>query len=201
LLQVDPDYNGQPGFHESGPGAVIESVAAYATLYEQKQAVRWGLNPSDVSKTNNTTTSGAALFVSNQGRRDFAARVRPMFRKSDLNTISICARLLTGAAVGDFPSVGYSVTYAPIPKSPAEEKEERETLDWEKANGAITATQIVMKRRPGISEDQAFALIVAQRVEEQQIKAATEAELARLGLLDEPDSDQIDETPAADGSS
>lgn len=189
------DGDGQAFFHESGPGANLDSVSAYATLYEQKQAVRWGLNPSDVVRTNANPMSGAALFVSTRGRREFSAQVRPLFRRSDLESIRIAAALLNTAGIGAFPTTGYSIAYHEIPESPAEERAKREALEWDLDHGAITPIGLVQKRRPGISAADARTLIVEAEVQKRQIEAEVAAELARRGL--QPELDIDDDTRAA----
>jgi hypothetical protein len=190
------DGDGQAFFHESGPGANLDSVSAYATLYEQKQAVRWGLNPADVVRTNANPMSGAALFVSTRGRREFAAQVLPLFRRSDLESIRIAAALLNAAGIGDFPTSGYSIAYHEIPESPGEEKAKREALEWDLEHGAITPVELVQARRPGISPADARLLAVEAEVQRRELDVAAAARLRAAGLpsgsndLEVPDADR-----------
>ncbi len=176
------DAEGQAFFHESGPGANLDSVSAYATLYEQKQAVRWGLNPSDISRTNANPMSGAALFVSSRGRREFSKQVEPLFRQADLESIRIAAALLNTAGIGAFPTRGYTIAYHEIPESPAEEKAKREALDWDLAHGAATPLDVVQARRPGISKDDARLLAVEAEVQKRELEHEVALELERRNL-------------------
>ena len=179
------DGGSQPMFHETGPGTNLDSVAAYATLYEQKQAVRSGISPSDIIRSNANPMSGAALFITDRGRRAFSKIVAPLFRRSDLHTIKVCASLLTAAGVGDFPIGGYSIAYHEIPDSPAEEQAKRDALDWDLEHGATTPIKLVQTRRPGISDDDAAALIVRSRVEAAELERDVEQALTARGLTSE----------------
>lgn len=177
------DGDGQAFFHESGPGANLDSVSGYATLYEQKQAVRWGLNPSDVIRGNASPMSGAALFVSTRGRREFSAQVQPLFRRADLESIRIAAALLNTAGIGAFPTAGYTLAYHEIPESPGEEKAKRDALQWDLDHGAITPIGLVQARRPGISEADARTLLVESEVQKRELVAEVAAELERRNLV------------------
>ncbi len=183
----------QPMFHETGPGTNLDSVAAYATLYEQKQAVRSGISPSDIIRSNANPMSGAALFITDRGRRAFSKIVQPMFRRDDIHTIKICAAMLTAAGVGRFPLDGYSIAYHEIPDSPAEEKAKREALDWDLEHGATTPIKLVQTRRPGISDEDAAALIVRSRVEAAELEREVEEALAARGLTSDPETETTDE--------
>jgi hypothetical protein len=198
FLQASSD-GGQAQFHESGPGANLDAVSAYATLYEQKQAVRMGLNPSDVLRSSANPMSGAALFISTKGRRDFGSMVTPLFRKGDLRSFRIIAAMLNAAGIGPgYPEQGYSTQYHEIKESPAEEKAEREGLDWDLAHGAVTPVEVVQRRRPGISHDDAIALMVESATQQALVDARVSAELDRIGFVSAPPSTptpQIDQTP------
>lgn len=186
------DTDGQPFFHESGPGANLDSVSAYATLYEQKQAVRWGLNPSDLIRTNANPMSGAALFVSTRGRREFSSQIRPLFRASDLHSISVAAALLNAAGIGAFPTTGYTIQYHEIPESPSEERAKREGLDWDLARGAITPIELIQARRPGLMKDDARLVAVEAQIQQKEIDAEIARRLEEAGLATaaaKPESD------------
>lgn len=193
---LQPTESGvQPQFHETGPGTNLESVAAYATLYEQKQAVRSGISPADIIRSNANPMSGAALFITDRGRRVFSKQVEPLFRRADTETIAKSGAMLTAARIGAFPVDGYSVAYHQIPDSPAEELSKREQADWDLEHGATTPIKLVQDRRPGISDEDAARLIVRSRVEAKELERMVEQELERRGLTDtdtDTDGDELD---------
>ncbi len=190
----------QSFFQEIGPGGNLTDLSAYANLYEQKQAVRWGLNPSDLTRVTNNPQSGAALFVSSKGRREFARQLEPLFRRADLRSIRISSLLLSAASIATLPVDGYSIQYAEIPESPEEERSGREALDWDIEHGVITQVELLQVRRPGTTKEDALASIVKSSVEKRQIDALVAEELGRLGLIDENEAPatRIEEEPIGD---
>jgi len=187
IVYHQPDaQGGQVLFQEVGPGSNLEAVAGYASLYEQKQAVRWGLNPADLQRLSNAPMSGAALFVTSKGRREFARQLTPLFRRADLRMIRLAALALSRARIASFPLDGYSIQYHQIPESPQEQAAAREELDWDLEHGVISPVEVVQQRRPGTSREDAVAQIVRSEVERRQVEALVAAELERLGLEGAP---------------
>ena len=182
-----PDAS-QASFQEIGPGGNLTDLSNYAALYEQKQAVRWGLNPSDLTRVSNNPMSGAALFVSSKGRRAFSDQVRPLFRRSDLDSIRIASALLAIAQIAHMPLEGYTIQYHRIPESPEEERANRDGIDWDIDHNVITQVEVVQMRRPGTSREDALQIIVAANVERREIDALVLAELGRRGLIDESEA-------------
>lgn len=165
-----------------GPGGNLDSLSSYASGYELRQAVRWGLNPADVQRLSNNPMSGAALFVTSKGRRDFARQVQEFFRESDRDAARKAAALLTAAGVGAFPTTGYSFVYYQIPESPGEEKARRDQTDWDLAHGVVGPLDVVRMRRPGITDEEALRVVVDSEVQKRLVARAVELELSSQGF-------------------
>ena len=180
---------GQAHFFQAGPGANLDSVAGYASLYEQKQAVRWGLNPSDLSRLNANPMSGAALFVSTKGRREYARQLEPLARRADLETIRISAALASRQGLTQAPERGYTITYQEIPESPAEQRERREQLSWELSQGFLSPLEAYQSLHPGASRADAEAAMVEAELDARRINQEVERLAAAEGLPIEPADD------------
>lgn len=175
----------QPFVKEIGAGVNLPEVSAFANEYEMKLAVRFGLNPSDVTRQSANPTSGAALFISNSGRRTFANQVRPLFRRADMESLRKSAALLnlsTFDDTGDIPETGYSITYAPIPRSPQEDKERRDSLTWQVDEGYISKVGGYMRLHQGATVDDARKALVEIQVEELRLKQEFETAVVAAGL-------------------
>ncbi|NRA03730.1 MAG: hypothetical protein HRU00_14120 [Myxococcales bacterium] len=179
-----------PFVHEVGPGANLDMVRGFADHYEMKQATRWGLNPSDLARTAANPTSAAALMVGNQGKREFSAQVTPIFRRKDLESIETAAIVIRAAGGPVYPERGYSTQYFQIPKTPAEQAEQRDQLTWEKEEGQLSELDLYRKLHPGTTEADAMVALVKVASDDATLQAAIDAELAKLGT---------DEAPATSG--
>lgn len=187
FLDQNPDAS-QLLVQDVGPGGNLSDLADYASGYELRQAVRWGLNPADVQRLNNNPMSGAALFVTSKGRREFSRQVEDLFRDSDLSAFKTAAALLRAAGVGAFPSSGYSIVYSQIPESPQEEQARRDQTDWDLDHGVIGPLDVVKMRRPGLTDEDALRVLVESEVQSRLVAQAVEEELERRNL-DEPVED------------
>lgn len=173
-----------PFVHEVGPGANLEMVVNFADRYEMKQAVRWGLNPTDLARTAANPSSAAALMVGNQGKRDFSAQVTPIFRSRDLESIARAAIVLRAAGVANFPQLGYSTQYFVIPRSPAEQKEHRDDLDWKKKQGQMSEIDIYRNLNPGTTEADAMAALVKVAEQDARLQDTIDTALVDIGAVD-----------------
>jgi hypothetical protein len=172
-----------PQIWEIGPGVNLDSVVGFADKYEMKQAVRWGLNPSDLSRTAANPASGAALMVRNKGKREFSEQVEAVFRAADLNTIEVVAVVCNVGGLGQYPTSGYTVEYQPIPKGPQERQADLDDLDWRRERGQISEVDVYIHQHPGTTEDDAIAALVAVRVAQARLERAT-AEALTAAQLD-----------------
>lgn len=172
----------QPFVQEVGPGSNLDDVMKWAHAYELKQAVRAGLNPSDILRVSADSASGAALMISQEGKREYADRVRPLFEAADLDTLRKCAALLHIEGIGNYPETGYSISYAEIPESPAAKKERRDQLDWEEKNNFIGPIEKYKRVNPGTSDADAATAVVKAMVEKARIRALFRKALAAEGI-------------------
>jgi hypothetical protein len=172
----------QPFVQEVGPGGNLEEVTKFAHDYEGRQLVRWGLSSDDVSKSSADPQSGAALYISNQAKRQYANMVKPLFQRGDLEILTISADMLRLAGVGDYPTEGYSIVYAEIPKSAAESQEERAKTDWDLAHGHISEVEAYMRTHPGATEEAAIAALTKAAVNVAKLEKAKADALIAAGL-------------------
>lgn len=200
------DDNQPPFVHEVGAGVHLPDVSGFADLYEMKQATRWGLNPSDLSRQHANPTSAAALMVSNEGKRNFSEQVEPVFRRVDLEAVQIAAVILRQAGIATFDEQGHTVAYHRIPLSPAEQRELREQMQWEEDRGQRSEVDTYRKLHPGTTEDDALAALVAVAVQRARLRAAIREALAAEGLEEEeespppPEGDPDDDTDTDAGT-
>jgi hypothetical protein len=181
FVSAVPIEPGSPtNVREVGPGGELDTLLRWCSQYEMHQAVRWGLSPSDALKQSANPTSGAALFISNQGKREFSRQVEEVFRRSDLEAIRVAAALLTRAGLGSFDEDGYTIGYHEIPRSPEELREERDEIDWQMEHDFITPEAAYQRKNPGASDEDAHRAVMSARLGkmrlEAELKKAAEAE-------------------------
>jgi hypothetical protein len=160
-----------PFVHEVGPGVNLPDVVEFADRYDMKQATRWGLNPSDLSRGSANPSSAAALMVSNEGKREFAAQVEGAFRAADLAAVQAAAIVARAGGLGDFPEQGYSIEYQKIPRSHVEEKERRDDLTWQQEQGMMSKIDVYRELNPGTTREDAIAALL--KVESDNAETST----------------------------
>ena len=181
----EADGDAQPFVTEVGPGGHLETVAEFASNYSMQIATRMGLNPADVTRQHANPTSGAALYISNKGKREMSKRLEPMFRRGDLEAVAKVSALIRIADLGAPPERGYSVTYTHPPESPAEESDRRDDIDWRRENGFLSSIEAYQELYPGTTREAAINALIQAREDE--------AELDRRAA-------QIDTQPAPSGA-
>lgn len=182
-LPKDPDFQGQPVVEEIGPGADLGVLLDFCTAYGLQQLTRWGLNPSDVTRVSNNPQSGAALYISAKGKREFSDRVRPLFSRSDQQLLALCAVLAEGAGLATgLPATGWTVEYARIPLSPQERADQRTEYEWQVERGHMSEVDAYMADHPGVDRQTAMMAIVRARVEQAQLQEAVRRALTDAGL-------------------
>jgi hypothetical protein len=165
-----------------GAGVNLPDVAGFAVQYEQRQAIRYGLNPADAERQAANPMSGISMFLSRQEKREFSEQVEPLFRRSDLDALELASIVLRAAGSGDYDESGYTVVYPEIPRSPSEEKERRDRLQWELDQGMISTVEMYQRLNPGSSPDDATAALVDAQVSDANVSALTAAALEAAGL-------------------
>lgn len=181
IVYHDVEHGSQPFVQEVGPGANVEELLNYALTMEARQLRRFGVDEAGAEKTASDPVSGAAKFVSRQQKREFADRVRPLYEASDLDVVRISAAMLRVAGVDLLPEDGYSIEYAPIPRSSDELAAERDDLDWQRQSGLISQIDLYMRRHPGVSEADARAALVRVARQEADLANDVAAATAQTG--------------------
>ena len=145
-----------------------------AAAFEAGLAVMAGLSPADVT-TGANGASGYSIVVSRDGQRRMQAKLRiPMAQGDQLRLSKVAAYV-----GGDLPTdpTRYSVTYAPIPKSPEEVTAELAEIERLLDLGLITRREAYMRSHPDATEEQAVAAL--EEIEAER-KARADEQAARM---------------------
>lgn len=164
----------QPSVSQIGPGANLQPLAAFARSYMSATASRFGVNSNDLTNLSNPQ-SAAALAISDRGRRDFADRMAPLFRRGDERLVRLFALLSNLAAGSTFHETGYSVVYTSTTETPDEKKAHREQLAFERDAGLISQVDLWMTYHPGASREDALAALTRVQSDEAQLARMREA--------------------------
>ena len=162
-------------------GVNLQQSAAYSNLYNMVLATVDGINPSDATRRSANPTSGAALAISQTDKRAFANSVQPQFEKADKQALRILAWVMSVATGQEYQAEGWSLTYAPIPLTPTEQKDNRDQLEWEGDKGQRSPVDVHIALNPGMTREQAINAIVQVRVDEATIAKRVDEELSKLG--------------------
>tara|TARA_B100000686_G_scaffold300855_2_gene335674 strand:+ start:975 stop:2540 length:1566 start_codon:yes stop_codon:yes gene_type:complete len=182
------DDVGQPGVVQIGPGVNLEPLSEFTARYIHRLHAQRGLSGADVQKQAANPTSGAALYISDKQRREFADMAEPIFRRFDLELLRKAAALLNAETGSAYPLSGYSIVYFRLPPSPQEAKDGREAQEWEVSQGYKSKVDIYRERNPGTSREDAIAALA--RI------VADEAELRSVAELLTKEPTNADELPA-----
>lgn len=136
VLQV-PDTTGQVTIGQWSPGGDMEKFENVITNLTVALAQSAGVSPSDVQRLGGTARSGAAISLTNAGKREQQRRLAPIFADPDGRLIAYAAAIHNRWADSDatrqgyqrFPESGYEVIYKKIPRSPEELKAHREHVE------------------------------------------------------------------------
>ncbi len=181
----------EPFVKEIGPGGNLEELANFATRYEQRQAIRFGLNPADAERQAANPMSGISMFLSRQEKREYSEFVEPLFRRSDLDAVELAAIVLRAAGTADFDEDGYTVVYAEVPRSPMEERERRENLQWQIDRGLISKAEMFQRLNPGTSEEDAVTALVESQVSNARVDSQLAERLEEEGLASPADEAEV----------
>jgi len=157
VVEKLPGFDGQVTAGQFQPGGDIatqESVLGNMISALMESA---GISPSDVQRLSGNARSGAAIALTNEGKRELQRRYQAIFEASDQRLVRLCAILLNrysdglelaAEAAGQpiptryrFPEGGYSLTYPRIPRSPEELKAHREHIFALLDRGMLTAAE------------------------------------------------------------
>ncbi len=142
IIEPLPGFTGQPTATQFQPGGDITAQEAVLGNMISALMESAGISPSDVQRLSGNARSGAAIALTNEGKRELQRRYQAVFEAADQRLVRLCAILLNrwadgielaaeaaGAPIATlyrFPEGGYSLTYPRIPRSPDELKAHRE---------------------------------------------------------------------------
>lgn len=194
----------QAQVHTIGPGANLEDVAGFALHYELEQFVRAGISPTDIQRVSADPASGAALAISNQGRREYAMAIEPAFRRADLRALQLMAIACSRWGGEQYPESGYEIVYDVPPESPQAQQGRRDHMTWMREQGLRSRIDLYVAEHPGVSRQRAAEMLRRVRAEEAAIEApfeTPEKAEAKPGaeMGEEPDTEET-QAPLKDGT-
>lgn len=172
-------------------GIHLPHLLDFANMYNVLLSIGDGINPSDALRQHANPTSGAALTISVQSRREFSAQVTPLFLATDLRAIWMSGTLLhlVGAGPPMFTPGLHTVEYHTIPLTPTEQADQRDQLQWEVGEGYLGPVEAYQQLHPGVDYATAFQAVVASRVEAARVQAAVQEALEGTNPDPDPDPD------------
>lgn len=198
ITVVEQEQGQQMSSIKIGPGVNLPNLLQFSNIYNMLLAVGDGLQPADVMRQSANPTSGAALAISAESRREFSAQVLPFFRNSDLQAIRKAAWMLI-AANHPCAEDGYSLSYHTVPLTPSEQEDLRKDLEWKRKEGQISSVDEHLQLFPGKTRAQAVEAIITARVEEASLEAEVQKRLDAAGLVTPETALAV--TPEPSGSS
>jgi len=156
ILVFAPDPDLQPGqqvqIGQFQAGGDVTKMLESITVYERRLAAYMGINPSDVQRMSGDPRSGAAIAISRSSLREAQRKFAPSFRRGDIETIEISAKVSNRFLGTDYPESGYRIEYLAIPLSPQEQKEQRENILSLLNAGLISKVDAIKVLHPDLDE-------------------------------------------------
>lgn len=170
FLSLEPTSPGtQPSVVEVGEVDTLPALAAYTDQYLAHLAQDMGVTPSDAQRTGANPASGVALAITNQTKREEQRRRGPLARQADEHRLRVAAYLL-----GLDPE-GIGVLYDEIELSAQEVAADLAVDEKEIALGIASRIDVLMRRRPGMSRDQAIRELQRIAADENAINSGVSA--------------------------
>jgi len=164
FLALEPTSPGtQPSVVEVGEVDTLPALSAYTDKYIANLAQDMGVTPSDAMRTGANPASGAALTITNETKRLEQRRRGPLARRADEHRLRTAAHLLGLSAEG------IGVLYDEIELSSQEVAADLAVDEKEIALGITSRVDVLMRRRPGLSRDQAIRELQRIAADEQVI--------------------------------
>lgn len=169
LFNPDPDLiaGQQPQIGQFQAGGDVEKMLESITTYERGIASSAGINPADVQKMSGDPRSGYAIAVSRSSLRETQRKFSPAFRRGDVETLEISAKIANRFIGGDYPETGYRIEYHAVELSPEESKSQREHILSLLSAGLISKIDAIQILHPDLDEQDARAKLI--RIQQQNI--------------------------------
>jgi len=161
IFRRSADAETQPVLGQWAAGGDVEKMDAVLANMVARVAQDAGVPPSDVQRIGGTARSGAAISLTNEGKRQAQRRYAEIFRRSDEILLGRVASALSSVHRLPLASEGYEVVYREIPLSPEELAARREHVLQMRAAGLMGDAEAYRELHPGMSAAQA-ALAVAE---------------------------------------
>lgn len=170
-----------------GPGVNLPNLASFANMYHMVLALGDGLHPTDATRQSANPTSGSALEISSESRREFSVQVKPFFLSSDTELIQKASWMFS--SVGEeYPVDDMILDYETVPLTPQERSDMREDLEWKKEQGLMSSVDVYLRFHPTATREQAKKAVIQARIEEAEI----DAEVEKLAPKTKPDPNAPD---------
>ena len=154
IFTPDPDLQaGQnPQIGQFQAGGDVEKMLEAITVYERRLATYAGINPADVQKMSGDPRSGYAIAVSRSSLRESQRKFAPSFRRADILTLEISAKIANRYLNQSYPESGYRVEYHAIPLSPQEQSEQRKHILELIGAGLLSRVEAIKTLHPDLDD-------------------------------------------------
>lgn len=180
VLSIRSTDSGTARMEQWGATASPTDLALAIEQYEAGLAQHAGINPGDVHRGSHGS-SGYAIVVSRDGLRRAQRRQVPAAREGDKRTLAMLAtvtnRMVPGSSLPEAPK-DYVVTYERIGKAPEQTRQEVDADMAEVDAGLISPVDAIMRRNPGMTEDEALARLVRNARHTALLRSLAEPEAA-----------------------
>lgn len=164
FLSLEPTSPGtQPSVVEVGEVDTLPALSAYTDKYVANLAQDMGVTPSDAMRTGANPASGAALTITNETKRLEQRRRGELARQADEH------RLRTAAYLLGLDAEGIGVLYDEIELSSQEVAADLAVDQQEISMGIASRIDVLVRRRPGMSREQAIRELQRIAADEQAI--------------------------------
>lgn len=146
----------QAQFGQWQAGGDVEKTLEAITTFERRLATLAGISGADVHKMSGDPRSGYAISISRSSLREAQSQYSPSFRRADLNTVTVTAKMLNAFTGSSYPESGYQIDYYELPKSPEELKAERDHRNDLIDRGLLSNIMAVMEMYPDYDRENAI---------------------------------------------
>jgi len=181
MLETDLDKEGagQPMIGQWQPGGDIAKMEETLSNMMARIAADADVPPSDIQRLGGTARSGAAISLTNEGKRKAQRRYMGVFRDFDERLIGLSATMLNRQIGTDYPEWGYRVAYQQIPLSPEEQDAKLRLVETQLERGLISLVEAYMELHPGVTAEEAARAIPSSGASSDRSEDVSEA----IGLL------------------
>jgi len=157
MLATPRDEEGlpQPMVGQWQAGGDVDKMESTISNIGARMATDAGIPPSDVQRLGGTARSGAAISLTNEGKRKAQRKYGAIFSDYDERLVALCAVLHNSAHGTAFVEGGYTVVYQQMPLSPEELKARREEITEMLDRKLIGPVDAYMRLHPGTTATEA----------------------------------------------